>query len=150
MRQNLIFRSWFYFRQGWSIYFAFILAAINTMVTTYYLAIERVSFLKSIFPSFALYVLLVASIAIPILVIIGYIHTKKSAAYKSEADVAFESNPHMRRMLINTEMILNLHLELNKIIMKLSKNEKLTNEEIEKINSLQKELVDYMSKKSFG
>ena len=86
----------------------------------------------------------------PILVIVGYLHFKKSAALIAEADINLETNPHMRRLLINTEMILNLHLELNKIIIKLSNDEKLTNEEIKKINSLQKELVDYMSKKSFG
>ncbi len=150
MKQNLIFRSWFYFRQGWSIYFAFLFAAINTMVTTYYLAIEKIPLLKNVFPSFASYVLIIASIAIPVLIVIGYIHTKKSAAYKAEADIGFESHPHMRRMLINTEKILDLQLELSKILLKFSKNEKLTDEEIEKINLLQKELLDYMSKKKFG
>lgn len=150
MKQNLIFRSWFYFRQGWSIYFAFIFAAINTMVTTYYLAIDKIPFLKSVFPSFALYVLVVASMAIPILATIGYVHTKKSAAFKAEADIGFESNPHMHRLLVNTEKILDIQLELSKIILKFSKNEKLTNEEIEKINLLQSELLDYMSKKKFG
>ena len=150
MKQNFIFRAWFYFRQGWSIYFAFIFAAINTMVTTYYLAIEKIPILKNVFPSFVSYVIIIASVAIPILIIIGYIHTKKSAAYKAEADIGFESHPHMRRMLINTEKILGVQLELSKLILKFSKNEKLTNEEIEKINFLQKELSEYIEKKKFG
>ena len=51
MRNNLGYRGWFYFRTGWSIYFAFIISAINTLVLTYYLAIENISFLKEIFPS---------------------------------------------------------------------------------------------------
>ena len=75
--------------------------------------------------------MIIASVAIPILIVIGYIHTKKSAAYKAEADIGFESNPHMRRMLINTEKILDVQLELSKLILKFSKNEKLTNDEIE-------------------
>ena len=45
------YRGWYYFRNGWSIYFAFIFAAINTLVLTYYLAIERAPFLKDIFPN---------------------------------------------------------------------------------------------------
>ena len=150
MKQNLIFRSWFYFRQGWSTYFAFIFAAINTLIVTYFLAIEKYPYLKSIFPSFIDYFVITVLIGIPLLVIVGYTHYKKSAAYKAEADIFLETNPHFRRILINTEMILHLHLELNKIIIKLSNDEKLTNQEIEKINLLQKELVDYMSKNSIG
>ena len=42
MKSNLAFRAWFYFRQGWSTYFAFIFAAINTLTVTYYLAIEKI------------------------------------------------------------------------------------------------------------
>ena len=52
MGKNLGFRAWFYFRNGWSMYFAFMFAAINTLTVTYFLAIERVPFLTTIFPSF--------------------------------------------------------------------------------------------------
>jgi len=136
-------------RQGWSIYFTFMFAGLNTLVTTYYLAIEKMPLLKNFFPSFALYVVIVAGIAIPLLVIVGYIHMKRSVAYKAEADIYTESNPHTKRMLINTDMILNLQIELSKILVKISKNEKLTDEEIEKINLLQKQLSDHFSKKTF-
>ena len=124
-------------------------AGLNTLVTTYYLAIEKMPLLKNFFPSFALYVVIVAGIAIPLLVIVGYIHMKRSVAYKAEADIYTESNPHLKRMLINTDMILNLQIELSKILVKISKNEKLTDEEIEKINLLQKQLSDHFSKKAF-
>ena len=59
------FRAWFYFRNGWSLYFAFIFAAVNTLTVTYYLAIERVPFLLGIFPSFLHYVIIIPVIAIP-------------------------------------------------------------------------------------
>ena len=52
MQRNLAFRAWFYFRNGWSTYFAFIFAAINTLTVTYFLAIERAPSLQAIFPSF--------------------------------------------------------------------------------------------------
>ena len=51
-KNNLGFRGWYYFRTGWSTYFAFILAAINTLTVTYFLAIENYPSLKSIFPQF--------------------------------------------------------------------------------------------------
>ena len=50
MGKNIGFRSWFYFRTGWSMYFAFILSAVNTLTVTYYLAVEKVPFLVEIFP----------------------------------------------------------------------------------------------------
>ena len=55
MIKNLPFRAWFYFRQGWGTYFAFILAAVNTLTITYYLAIEEAPILKELFPSFIFY-----------------------------------------------------------------------------------------------
>ena len=79
MKKKLPFRTWFYFRQGWTTYFAFIFAAVNTLVTTYYLAIKNVPELISIFPTFVAYVLIVVSIGVPLLVVIGYIHFKKSS-----------------------------------------------------------------------
>ena len=41
LKKNIGFRFWFYFRSGWSTYFAFLLAALNTLTVTYYLAIEN-------------------------------------------------------------------------------------------------------------
>ena len=51
MKQNIGFRAWFYFRAGWTTYFAFIFAAINTLTVTYFLAIENYPSLNNIFPN---------------------------------------------------------------------------------------------------
>ena len=90
-----IYRIWYYFRNGWSIYFAFIFGAINTLVVTYYLAIERYPFLEAIFPNFIQYVVIIVSIGIPLLILIGYAHWKRTPAYRSEADIWMESNPYL-------------------------------------------------------
>ena len=76
------FRGWYYFRMGWSTYFAFIFAAINTLTVTYYLAIEKVPSLVFIFPSFFQYVLILSGIGIPLLVLIGYAHFKRPKAFQ--------------------------------------------------------------------
>ncbi len=145
--KNLAFRAWFYFRQGWSTYFAFIFAAINTLVVTYFLAIEKYPYLKSIFPSFVNYFVIVVSIGIPVLVITGYMHYKKSAAFKAEADINLETNPHFRRILINTELLLSAYSQLTDVLIKLSKNEKLTDSQIEEISKLQKEFTEHIDKR---
>jgi len=75
------FRVWFYFRQGWAIYFAFMLAAVNTLTVTYYLAIERLPVLQTIFPTFLQYILITIFTGVPILVFVGYAHYKKNIRF---------------------------------------------------------------------
>ena len=139
MRDNLGFRGWFYFRQGWSVYFAFIFAAINTLTVTYFLAIENYPVLKEVFPSFIHYIVIVVLVGIPLLVLIGYAHYKRTASFKAEADIHIEVNPHMRRMLINTEFMLSMSLQLSELSMRLMNNEKLTSDEMDRLKHLQKE-----------
>jgi len=142
MKKNLGFRAWYYFRQGWSTYFAFIIAAVNTMVTTYYLAIDKASFLKIIFPSFTIYSLVWIAIGIPLLIIIGYIHFKKSLAFTAEVDISVEANPYMFKLIpgYNKDVLFPMHLLMMNMFVKLSKNEKLNDEEIKEISEIQKKL----------
>jgi hypothetical protein len=90
------------------------------------------------------------SIGIPSLILIGYFHYKKSSAYKSEADIHSESNPYMGRMVVNSEMLIQLNLKLTYLMIKLSNDEKFTKEELEEIKLLQKKLSDYFSKRIFA
>lgn len=150
MKKNLAFRAWYYFRMGWSTYFAFAFAAINTLTVTYYLAIEKAPALKDIFPSFIYYVVIVTLTGIPILIAVGYLHFKKSNAYKAEADISFESHPHLKRILQNTENMLPLYLKMSEMMIKMSKNEKLSDKEIEEISLLQNELSKHIEKRLSG
>ena len=139
MSRNVGFRGWFYFRQGWSVYFAFIFAAINTLTVTYFLAIENYPFLKEIFPSFFHYIVIVVTVGIPCLILIGYAHYKRTPSFKAEADIQVEANPHFRRTLINTELMLAMFLEISQLTIKLSNNEKLNDNEIKRLKNLQDE-----------
>ena len=112
---DLIFRAWYYFRNGWSLYFAFIFAAINTLTVTYFLAIENYPVLQSIFPSFLHYVVILSVTAIPLLILIGYVHWKKSGARKAEIDINYEVDPYRARTLVNSELILKNQSEFNPI-----------------------------------
>ena len=147
MTKHVGFRGWFYFRQGWSVYFAFIFAAINTLTVTYFLAIENYSFLKEVFPSFIHYVIIVSAVGIPCLVFIGYAHYKRTPSFKAEADIQIEANPHFRRTLINTELLLSMFLEISQLTMKLSNNEKLTDKELDQLSKLQQKLNEHINKR---
>jgi|TARA_B110000495_G_C22585518_1_gene351355 fatty acid desaturase len=147
MANNLSYRTWFYFRQGWTTYFAFIFAAVNTLTVTYYLAIENIPSLQSIFPNFYQYALILVSVGIPLLVVIGYAHYKKTSAFKAEADIQIEANPHLRRILLNTEILLDCYYQTTELLLKLSKNEKLSDDEIKKLLILQKTISEHAEKR---
>ena len=148
VKNNILFRFWYYFRTGWATYFAFILAAINTLTVTYFLAIDNYPVLKNIFPTFEQYVAISMFVGIPMLVMFGYAHYKKTKAYKSEIDVLIESNPYLRRNTVNAEMCIRLNMELLSLLLKLSKKEQLDKTEYEEIKDMQKTILNFMQKRS--
>ncbi len=146
MNLKIIFRSWFYFRTGWSTYFAFILGAVNTLTLTYYLAIDEVPFLKEVFPTFLHYVVIAIIIIVPTLTAVGYIHFKKSKSYEAEADIGVEANPHFYRLIKTSEVTLPLYIEILEMLTKISLEKKLSDEEIERLSKVKSDLKEYMSK----
>ena len=147
MKSNVGFRGWFYFRMGWSTYFAFILAAINTLTVTYFLAVDNYPALKIIFPSFEIYVLILISIGVPLLIFVGYSHYKKTKAFRSEMDILVESNPFLRRTTVNTDIILRFNVNLINLVLKLSKDT-ISEDELNDMEKIQKEITDLIKNRS--
>ena len=149
MKQRRGFRGWFYFRTGWSTYFVFILAAINTLTVTYFLAVDNYPLLKTIFPTFEQYAVIMVSIGIPLLIVVGYFHFKKTVAYKSEVDVLLESNPYITRNTVNADLSLKLNLKLISLLLKMSTSEKIDKNEIDEIKKLQHDILKFVSERDF-
>ena len=147
MERNLAFRGWFYFRTGWATYFAFVVAAVNALTVTYFLAVENYPVLNSIFPTFFHYIGIVGGIGVPALVLVGYVHFKKSKSFKAEQDILIETSPHIRRILVNTEVLLPSYLKLLELIVKISQNEKLSQEDMNQISKLRNELDDHINQR---
>ena len=151
MPKSTGFRGWYYFRMGWSTYFAFIFAAINTLTVTYFLAIDNYPILKEIFPTFIIYIILVGGVGIPLLTIIGYIHFKRTSAYRSESAINYERNPFGRRMFINSEFILNINQKLITLLLEMQKDGKINNETLEQIQKTQEEISKHVESRTiFG
>jgi len=141
------FRGWFYFRMGWSTYFAFILAAINTLTVTYFLAVDNYPALKMIFPSFEIYILIIISIGVPLLSFVGYSHYKKTKACRSEMDVLIESNPFLRRNTVNADINIRFNLRLLDLILKLSKDT-ISKEELKDMEKIKSEIMELVKNRS--
>jgi len=122
------------------------------MVVTYYLAIEKAPLLKEIFPTFVTYVVLLITIGIPTLVLLGYLHYKKSPAYTSEADISMESFPYNYKLTpgYNKEVVFPLYLLLTKMILKLTKNEHLADKEMSELADLQNKIERLIKGDSIG
>jgi hypothetical protein len=146
------FRAWFYFRMGWSTYFAFIFSAINTLVVTYYLAIEKMPLLKEVFPSFAIYGIFMISIGVPLLVLFGYLHYKKSQAFTSEQDITYESSPYFFKLPKGhqRDVIAPYQLKILELMEKIITNENLSDKDKDQIQHLKKDLKTLIDGGSVG
>jgi hypothetical protein len=149
VKKNIGYRAWFYFRMGWSTYFAFILAAINTLTVTYFLAIENYPELMAVFPSFEIYIVIITSVGIPTLIFVGYSHYKKTNVYKSEVDILVESNPILRRTTVNADMNLRFSIKLFDLLLKLSKN-KVSEDELNDAKKTQNEIINLIKNRSLS
>ena len=118
------------------------MAAINVLTVTYFLAIENYPVLQAIFPTFGHYIIIVIGTGVPLLVLVGYFHYKRSQAYAAEADINIEANPYWYKIPPgwNKEVVFPLYLNMINLMLKMSKNEKLAPDEIEKMSDIQKSL----------
>jgi hypothetical protein len=142
MRASLPFRAWFYLRTGYAVYLSFILAAINVIVTVYYLAIENNQALKFLFPEFWYWAITVTVVGVPASVFIGWLHLKRSPAYRSELDVSVEANPYYYKLPPGywRDALVPVMLETMKLNIKLLKKETLSESEVESLQGLQEKL----------
>ena len=150
MTKNTGFRGWYYFRIGYSSYFAFIFAAVNTLTVTYFLAIENYPVLKEVFPTFIIYIIIIVGLGIPILTLVGYIHFKRTPSYRAEATVMYETNPWARRMFVNSELTLQINQKLIDLILRISKNEKISGDDISHIYEIQEKLNKFTEERTLS
>ena len=149
MKQRKGFRGWFYFRTGWSTYFVFILAAINTLTVTYFLAVDNYPVLKAVFPTFEQYAVIMVSVGIPMLIVVGYFHFKKTLAYKSEMDIYVESNPYLSRNTVNADLSLKLNIKSISLLLKMVNDEKIEKNEMVEIEKLRRDITQLVGERSF-
>ena len=85
MANKYIQRRWLDFRNGHSIYLAFILTFINFILITHNFAIEQSSFLSEIFDSLSVFAVVFIVIYMPAAMLIGYWHRRRQYTIENEA-----------------------------------------------------------------
>ena len=100
---NLLYRSWFYFRMGYSIYIAFFIGFFGNIVVIYKLAALDIPILQSVFPRLTTFMAAALIITVPASIYIGLYHMKRTGAYATETSVAVESNPYVYKVIPGKE-----------------------------------------------
>jgi hypothetical protein len=103
-----------YFRLGYSYYISFPLTILNFMTVTYYLMMERIPFLKDLFPNFITFTILLSLCLMPCSTILGYLHARRTTAMAMDSYVATRANPlNIVPTAITLRQTLELYRRLN-------------------------------------
>ncbi len=109
--RKLLYRSWFYFRTGYSIYIAFFIGFFSNIIVIYSLGIQPAiksgsalgQYLQFAFPHLTNFVAIAAVVVTPLCIYAGLLHMKKTGAFAAEASVALESNPYVYKLVPGKE-----------------------------------------------
>ncbi len=143
-KQRKGLRVFFYFRLGYAVYLALLVGVINVLTSTYFLAIDRAPFIKAIFPTFELYILTAVAIGLPVIIFSGWFHYKKAGTYSAELSIAQQNHVYNYKWLpgYHKEVFSHAYLAIFRATVKQAKSEKLSDEEIQNMNKIEKQLQD--------
>ena len=139
------FRFWYYLRIGWGSYFSFIFSFIYSTVTVYFLAIQKIDFIRDFFPNFISFILCIIAIGFPIIAISGITYFKKSSQFSSEMDIRVESNPYTKRLQTNSDVSLFIHSTLIDLLLKKYSNQ-IQEDDKKNLSILKKSMDDYVKR----
>jgi hypothetical protein len=81
--------------------------------------------LKSLFSNFLVFSVLAAAVGVPLSILAGYLHFKRSRAYSSEVDISVEANPYYFKIIPGKEREINVPVAIASIDITLAMARKL-------------------------
>jgi len=134
---------WYYFRIGYGTYLTFLLGFLTTTVTVYYLAIRSAPLLEAAFPTFIPFFIAAVLVGVPVGVLAGWFHMKRSKFYASEQDISVESSPYYYKLPPGyaREVYAPMFMQILEILSRLAeRNNLLTEKEMTEIEELKSKL----------
>jgi len=127
---DLVFRAWYYFRIGYSTYLAFVVAFMSYITVIYKLAIEDLA-LSWVFPRFYIFIIFSLVTILPLGVLIGWFHFKRTLAYSAAMAINVESNPYNYMITPGkeTEIVWPMHTLFLTALQKLLEKENMLSQE---------------------
>jgi len=129
--EELLFRSWYYFRNGYGTYLSFPVSFFTFVSTTYYLAVKNIPFLQGFFAHFYVFVVVAIMLLFPLGVLIGWLHMKRTLAYPTQMAINAESNPYNFKIMpgISSDISWPMWHLMLRTMEKLSKKENILSPE---------------------
>ena len=129
--EELLFRSWYYFRNGYGTYLSFPVSFFTFVSTTYYLAVKNIPFLQGFFAHFYVFVVVAIMLLFPLGVLIGWFHMKRTLAYPTQMAINAESNPYNFKIMpgISSDISWPMWHLMLRTMEKLSKKENILSPE---------------------
>jgi hypothetical protein len=97
-RNSWVRRRWLDFRQGHSIYLAFLIMFANFITIQYSLMVDRLPALQPLFSNVLVFAVAVIAVYMPIAIVVGYWHRKSQ--WKIEQEALFSENVVQARMYL--------------------------------------------------
>ncbi len=109
--EKAVFRAWFYFRQGYATYFAFLIGFLSNIIVIYSLSIKPAidspgivgDILGTAFPHLTNFIVIAVLASTPVCIYLGLLHMKRTGAFSADASVSTESNPYVYRVIPGKE-----------------------------------------------
>ena len=141
-KQRKSLRTFHYFKIGYVTYLALTIGAINLLTTTYFLAIDEMPFIKTLFSTFETYVITAIIVGVPIVTVIGWIHFKRIGAFSAAQSIMMQNQIFNYKFQpgYTLEVFGPAYLAILRIAVKRIKSEKLSDDEVKDIDKIQKQL----------
>ncbi len=101
--RKALFRAWFYFRTGYNLYLAFLIGFASNIVVLFRLGVSDNKYLSAVFPSLTVFTVVGLFVAIPVGILTGLYHMKRTGAFAADASVSMEANPYIYKLVPGKE-----------------------------------------------
>ena len=145
---RVIQQYWYYFRTGVTYYLIFVLTLGTFVSTVYFDTIRNIFQLSVLINSFIMFILLILGGGIPLAIIIGWAHFKKTGAFQSEQEVITLANQYNYKLPQGHQRLVYTPSSIwqIKMILKLLNNEKPNQQDLDE----GKKLIESMEKLAEG
>jgi len=101
--RRLLWRSWFYFRAGYGTYIALLMGYAGNIVVLYKLGVVGNRLLEGIFTSLTVFTVFGILVSVPVAILLGLFHFKRTGAYSADASLSIEANPYVYKLIPGKE-----------------------------------------------
>lgn len=119
--KRILIRRWFHFCIGYSTYLSFSMSLLGYFSAISYFTVKSIPLPEVLFPDIQRFVFFALVVVLPLGILFGCFHYKRSPFYETKQTIGIESNPYP------TERLPPIQVAAWKLYLELSRNKRLSN-----------------------